>query len=212
MRNANPLETSTLTNPNRPRLILASTSPRRISLMRERGYTFEAIAPPDKEPSPPAESTSPQEHAEAVSLFKARSVATIAHGWILAGDTVVALDSRIFGKPVDRDDARRILHTLQGTTQQVITGVTLLDTATQNQLVRSETTSVVMKPMTAAEIESYLDTEAWVGKAGAYGIQDQDDGFIERIEGSFTNVVGFPMDLVATLLSEWGYQPPTVSE
>ncbi len=203
------METCALTNTNRPRLILASTSPRRISLMCQHGYTFEVLAPPDEEPSSPAESTSPQEHAEAVSLFKAESVATIAHGWILAGDTVVALGDRIFGKPADRDDARRILQTLQGTTQQVITGVTLLDTATQNQLVRSESTSVVMKPMTAAEIESYLDTNAWVGKAGAYGIQDQGDGFIERIEGSFTNVVGFPMELVASLLGEWGYQPPT---
>ncbi len=207
------METCALTNTDRPRLILASTSPRRISLMHQHGYTFEVLAPPDEEPGSPAESTSPQEHAEAVSLFKARSVANIANGiangWILAGDTVVALGDRIFGKPADRDDARRILQTLQGTTQQVITGVTLLDTATQNQLVRSESTSVVMKPMSAAEIESYLDTNAWVGKAGAYGIQDEGDGFIERIEGSFTNVVGFPMDLVANLLSEWGYQPPT---
>jgi septum formation protein len=69
-----------------------------------------------------------------------------------------------------------------------------------------------MKPMSNAVIESYLDTNAWVGKAGAYGIQDEGDGFIERIEGSFTNVVGLPMDLVASLLSEWGYRPPTVSE
>jgi septum formation protein len=201
-----------LTNANHPRLILASTSPRRISLMRQHGYTFEVLAPPDNEPSLPAESTSPQEYAEAVSLFKARSVATIAKGWILAGDTVVALGARIFGKPADRGDARRILQTLQATTQLVITGVTLLDTTTSNHLVRSESTSVVMKPMSNAVIESYLDTNAWVGKAGAYGIQDEGDGFIERIEGSFTNVVGLPMDLVASLLSEWGYRPPTVSE
>ena len=190
------------------RLILASASPRRISLMCEHGYAVEVIKPPLEEPAALHPNLTPAEQAEALSYFKAESAATVVtDGVILAGDTIVSLDDRIFGKPANRNDARAILSALAGTTHHVITGVTLLNASNSERLIRHDTTAVIMRPISADELEAYLDTGAWSGKAGAYGIQDRGDAFIERIDGSFTNVVGFPMELVGHMLSKWGIHP-----
>ncbi len=187
------------------RLILASLSPRRAELMREHGYDFDIIAPPFDEPDDFGENLSPTALAQAISHFKAKSVAdTFEEGLVLAGDTIAALDDRIFGKPADRQEARDILSTLTGTTHDVITGVTLLDAATGACTIRHASTAVTMKPMSDPQLEAYLDTDAWIGKAGAYGIQDHGDAFVDHIDGSFTNVVGLPMVLVAQMLAEWG--------
>ncbi|UCC32328.1 MAG: Maf family protein, partial [Phycisphaerales bacterium] len=105
------------------RLILASHSPRRAALMRDYGYEFEVIKPHIPEPASLGEGLTPEQRAQALSYFKARSAAPIVEeGVILAGDTVVSLSGRVFGKPVDRDDARTVLSTLSGTTHDVITG------------------------------------------------------------------------------------------
>jgi septum formation protein len=193
------------------RLILASVSPRRAALMREYGYTFEVVEPPMHEPDHLTGETTPAQQAEALSYFKARSVATlIEEGTILAGDTVVALEDRMFGKPLDRDDARTILSNLSGTTHRVITAVTLLDATTGRRLIRHDATAVTIKPMSDPQLEAYLDTGAWAGKAGAYGIQDRGDAFIESIDGSFTNVVGLPMELLSRMLTDWGIQSAKV--
>lgn len=196
-------------NPREQRLVLASASPRRERLLREYGYEVEVIAPPLNEPAESMHTLPPARQAEALSYFKARSVSPVAgDAWILAGDTIVSLDDQVFGKPVDRNDARRILTALAGTTHHVITGVTLLDAATNRRSIRSDTTAVSMRSMTEEEIENYLDTGAWAGKAGAFGIQDHGDAFVTRIDGSFTNVVGFPMELVGKMLQEWGFELP----
>lgn len=180
--------------------------------MHEYGYAVEVIKPPLHEPSDSAHTLPPAQQAEALSYFKARSVAALVEAdWILAGDTIVSLHGRIFGKPVDRDDARRILSALAGTTHDVITGVTLFDASTGERLIQHEATGVTMHVLTEAEIEDYLDTGAWRGKAGAYGIQDRGDAFVERINGSFTNVVGFPMELVGRMLATWRLEPPRAS-
>jgi septum formation protein len=199
-----------MTSPDRDnvRLVLASASPRRASLLREKGYVFDVITPPLEEPDHLAEKATPTERAEALSYFKARSVATLVrHGTVLSGDTIVSLGDDIFGKPVDRDDARRILGSLSGTTHEVITAVTLLDTASGGRVIRHDSTAVTMKAIAEADLEAYLDTGAWEGKAGAYGIQDRGDAFVTSIVGSFTNVVGLPMELVAEMLTAWGIEP-----
>jgi len=110
----------------------------------------------------------------------------------------------IFGKPRDRADAKRILSAIAGTTHEVITGVTLLDAASGARQIEHDVTRVTMRRLGDDEIEAYLDTGAWQGKAGAYGIQDRGDAFVERIDGSFTNVVGFPMELIERMLQTWG--------
>ncbi len=187
-----------------PRLILASASPRRAELLREHGYSFEVIPSPLPEPVAFSAELSTIERAKACSEFKANSVARLAgDGWVLGADTIASLDGRVFGKPADRRDAKQILQSLAGTTHQVITGVTLLDAASGNRLIRHDSTDVTMRRLTEREIEDYLDTDAWQGKAGAYGIQDKGDAFVERISGSFTNVVGLPMELLDKMLSEF---------
>ena len=166
---------------------------------------FEVRVPPYEEPAAPCPAVSPAQQAEALSYFKARSVAaTLEQGLVLGADTVVAYRGRVFGKPADAADARRILQTLAGTTHEVITGIALVDAATGRRRIGHDVTRVTMKAMTPAELQAYLASGRWQGKAGAYGIQDHDDAFIERIAGSFSNVVGLPMELLARMLDEFG--------
>ncbi len=203
---------------SKQRLVLASASPQRRELLSQFGYSADCIPPPIEEPTLPKSSVSPAAVAEALSYFKACAVADVLRrsanrsmggctepGGILviAADTVAAYSGRLFGKPVDRAHAERILQTLAGTTHQVITGVTLLDVGSQRRMIRHEVTHVTMRSKSDAELEAYLDTGAWEGKAGAYGIQDRVDEFVERIEGSFSNVVGLPMEMLAGIIEEW---------
>jgi septum formation protein len=192
-----------------PPLVLASGSPRRAELLREYGYTFSVCVAPVEEPTEWADHMPPLELAEALSLFKARAVAPLQPGkLILAGDTVVALDGKVFGKPADRTEAARMIRALAGTTQVVISGVALIDPRTEAEHVGHHATGVTMRDLSDDELEAYLDTGAWEGKAGAYGIQDEADAFVTRVQGSFTNVVGFPMELVVELLSRAGVPVP----
>lgn len=185
-------------------LILASASPRRAALLHEYGYVFDVIEPPLEEPHSINRLLSPAQQAEALSYFKASCVAgPLERGLVLAGDTVAAIGQDLFGKPADREDARRILRRLAGTTHHVITGVTLLDAATSERRIEHATTAITMKPLSPEEVESYLATGAWMGKAGAYGIQDHGDAFVTKWEGSFSNVVGMPMELVTEMLQSW---------
>lgn len=185
------------------RLVLASASPRRAQLLREYGYAFEVVQPPLEEPARLADGLSPVQLAEALSFFKARSVAeTLGEGWVLGADTIATRHGEVFGKPRDRDDARRILRDISGTSHQVVTGVSLVEAGGDRRLIRHDVTTVVMRALSHRELDDYLDTNEWVGKAGAYGIQDRGDAFVERIEGSFTNVVGLPMELLAVMLAQ----------
>ena len=198
---------STETNPHPP-LILASSSPRRRQLLAEAGYRFQIIDSPISEPEQMSPDVPPTHRAEALSYFKARAVAgQLEAGVIIAADTVVACGGKVFGKPVDADEARGILAALIGRRQEVITGVTLLGAETGRRLISHDTTTVWMRDLPEETVERYLAGSGWVGKAGAYGIQDRADAFVERIEGSFTNVVGMPMELVASMLGQWGYHP-----
>lgn len=182
-------------------LILASQSPRRSQLLREAGIPFEVVEPRYVEPEPETWEFSALELAEAASYFKARSV---AQGYpdriVLGADTVVALGDQLFGKAQTAADARRILSTLSGTTHEVITGVTLYTSKRHRRLIRHAVTRIHMRRMTDAELDDYVASNEWQGKAGAYGIQDTGDRFIERIEGSFSNVVGLPVELVQEML------------
>jgi septum formation protein len=130
---------------------------------------------------------------------------------ILAADTIVALDSQVIGKAADPDDARRILGMLSGSTHRVITGIALL--CRDSGLFLSETVSstVEMNSLTPSQIEAYIATNHWRGKAGAYGIQDTDT-FVRRITGCLTNIVGLPMTTTARLLREAGIGAPNIKD
>ena len=182
-------------------LVLASASPRRRELLSAAGVAFEAVAPPIPEPSDADWPLGPAARAEALAFFKARSVRDLRpDAWVLGADTLVARAGVVLGKPVDAADARRMLRSLAGTRHAVITGVALLGPGGERSLL-SEATRVTMREMTAAELDQYVASGEWKDKAGAYAIQETGDRFIESIEGSFTNVVGLPMELIGRLLA-----------
>jgi septum formation protein len=198
-----------------PWLILASASPRRQELLREAGYRFE-IHPADIDESIRPAGLSPAQVALYLAEKKARAVAgSFSDRVVLAADTIVVLEGRIFGKPADRGDARQMLSRLSGTVHSVVTGVAVVRLSRKyfcSQLVES---SVEMRPLSAGEIEAYLDTNNWQGKAGSYGIQDQDP-FVTRITGSLSNIVGLPMEEARSMLTAAGVRSsgtaaPTVS-
>jgi len=183
------------------RLVLASSSPRRRQILTEAGYAFDVVVPPIPEPQCAPADMAPAAVAEAAAYFKARSVADHEDdAAVLAADTVVAVGGHILGKPADRADAERMLRTLSGTRHVVITGVALLEPDGRRQIA-SEVTHVTMRAISDEEVAAYLDSGEWVGKAGAYAIQETADRFVRNVEGSFTNVVGLPMELVERLLS-----------
>ena len=186
------------------RIVLASASPRRAELMRDAGYLFQIAHPPEDDPGALGFELPPAQLAEFLSRVKAKSVAPMFTDELIIGaDTIAAIEGRVFGKPADRADAKRILQSIAGTTHQVITGVTVVDAASRRTLTRHDVTSVTMRPLPEVELESYLDTGAWRGKAGAYGIQDHGDKFVSNVEGSFTNVVGLPIELLDRMLVEF---------
>jgi septum formation protein len=198
-----------MTRPTGPKLseplILASSSPRRADLLRSYGYAFAVCVPPAEEPDQFDECLTPAQLAERLSHLKASAVKPLVRrGVILAADTVVTYQGRIFGKPIDQADARRILQTLSGTTHQVITGVTLMAAAGERRDTRHDVSTVSMMRLSPDELEDYLRSDAWVGKAGAYGVQDRADAYVTRVDGSFTNVVGLPLELLADMLHDWG--------
>ncbi|MCB9852723.1 MAG: septum formation protein Maf [Phycisphaerales bacterium] len=194
--------TSTIVQP-RP-LILASASPRRRELMIERGYEFDVVEPPFDEPDAASPHVPPANHVESLAFFKARSVSKQCPDHIiLAADTIAYLNGEIIGKPIDRSDARKILEDMSGTTHEVLTGVALYEPRTGRRRITHDITLLRVRELGGKQIEAYLNTGEWIGKAGAYGIQDEGDKFVERVDGSFTNVVGLPMELIERLFIEW---------
>jgi septum formation protein len=125
---------------------------------------------------------------------------------VLAADTVVALGNESLGKPADAADARRLLSLLGGTAHEVITGVAVVRAAIDLTLHARVTSAVQMRALTAAEMDAYIATGDWQGKAGGYGIQDQDP-FVTRMSGCLTNIVGLPMTHTRQLLAQAGIHP-----
>ncbi len=189
------------------RLILASSSPRRHALLRDAGVGFDVVPPPIDEPNLPSATTAPAAVAESLAYFKARSVAEVhPFSCVLGADTVCASNSgRILGKPADAADARAMLRSLSGTRHSVITGVALLSPDARS--IRSAVTHVTMRRMSEAELEAYVASGEWAGKAGAYAIQETADRYVERLEGAFDNVVGLPVGLVRRMLEELDAPP-----
>ena len=183
-------------------LILASGSPRRKTLLEEMGERFIVIPPTVEEPTGRPNDESPTAYAESLAYFKARSVADQFPGrWVLGADTIVALDGEIMGKPADESDARRMLRALSHHRHAVITGMALI-APTQQRFINSDTTYITMVPMGQREIDAYIATGEWDGKAGAYAIQETADQYVSAVEGSFSNVVGLPVERLGALLKQ----------
>lgn len=189
-----------------PTLILASASPRRQQLLRELGYTFE-VHPPDIDedafPDMP-----PTDLARHLALAKAEAVASrFPDAVVLGADTVVAFGDQVLGKPKDAEDARRMLALLSGTTQIVITGIAAMHATAPFSRSTRILSSVRMRVLTPRQIDDYIQTGHWRGKAGAYGIQDPDP-FVIRIAGSHSNIVGLPLAATRQMLTAAGLPAP----
>jgi septum formation protein len=181
-------------------LVLASASPRRQELLRNAGIPFEVQSTQIAEDPLPGESA--KECAERLAREKALAVARHRpQDVVLGADTVVVIDGQILGKPVDRDDAARMLRMLSGREHQVITGVCLVVSGQWS--VASEATVVTMSEISGQEIADYIATGEPMDKAGAYAIQGIASRWIPRIEGDYSNVVGLPVALVWRMLRQF---------
>ncbi len=193
-------------------LVLASASPRRRDLLREAGYRFRtAVADwDDAEAEAAAEVETAENLVERLAVHKARA-AIEAHDLraelVLGADTAVELEGDLLGKPADEADARRILGRLSGTKHRVLTGLALVDAGSETEWVGHAATVVRMRTMAEAEIDAYVTSGEAMGKAGAYAIQETGDRYVDGIEGSFTNVVGLPMELLERMLRTAGHDP-----
>ncbi len=190
-----------------PRLVLASSSPRRRELLAELGLPFE-IRPSDADETPRAGET-----PEALVLRLARiKAATVARPGelVLGADTVVAIDGEILGKPIDDADATRMLRALSGQTHEVWTGVALHRTTASEPVALADArrTLVTFRRLSESEIAAYVASGEPRDRAGAYAIQGGAAGFVERIEGDWDNVVGLPLAAVRDLLRTLGFTLP----
>jgi len=186
-------------------IILASTSPRRKQLLTEAGYKFKVLAPNIDESAFPAERIKPSEYAKRLALAKARSVATRFPDCLVIGaDTIADLNGRTIGKPADAKEAEQITRKLFSMPHKVITAVAIVRIADGIEIAESDTTVVYPKQMSAEQITEHIKSGSWQNKAGAYAIQENGDEFIEKIEGSLTNVMGLPMELLEQLLERIG--------
>jgi len=184
------------------RLVLASASPRRRDILKEAGFSFEVADPGDVEEAV-VECPTPEILAMEKAKVKAQAVAQrLAPPFpaiVVGVDTLCVLGEKVIGKPLDRADARDILSRLSGTRHRVISGMCLLPvgqtflSAPDVRLI-SATTWVTLRKMSRAEIDNYVDSGESDGKAGAYAIQEKGDRFVTSVDGSFLNVVGFPLE------------------
>jgi septum formation protein len=174
-------------------LILASESPRRRKLLRQIGMKFRVIPSRTAEMISPTQT--PGDNAKRIALEKATEVARrIRNGIVLGADTIVVLDHRVLGKPKSKDEAKRMLRSLSGREHSVFTGFALLDAQTGQHCTGVEETRVRFRVLEEQEIVSYVDSGSPMDKAGSYGIQDDYGAvFVEKINGCFYNVVGFPL-------------------
>ena len=180
--------------------ILASRSPRRRELMLAAGYDFDLIPTDDAAEDKCRSGESPVDYVRRLARQKAENVAAkVAGGIVIGCDTVVVCQGEILGKPADRDDAGRMLHLLRGTKHHVVTGICLWQRPHDTVDVRHETTKLFMNDISEKEIEMYLDSNLWVGKAGGFGYQDRND-WLHVVSGSESNVVGLPLELLAGMI------------
>ena len=187
------------------KLILASASPRRSTMLREMKIAFDIVPSSFIEP-PHINGQSPRNYVKTNARGKALQVAAnLSEGIVIGADTVVVHCGRVLGKPASMDEALRFLHMLNGGTHEVLSGVCINDAHSGRILVEAEKTKVTFRNLSAHAIESYLQRINPLDKAGAYAIQAYGSLIVERITGCYYNVVGFPLARIEKMLMQWGY-------
>ncbi len=188
------------------RLILGSASPRRLELLAQIGVTPDAVIPAEIDESPLSDEL-PRAHVARLAAEKAKAIAAkteAANALVLTADTVVSVGRRILGKPADAAEARRSLSLLSGRRHRVTTGVALI--SEERLWTRQIETVVRFKRLSDADVDSYLASDEWRGKAGGYAIQGRAAALIPSINGSYSNVVGLPLAEVAGMLTAAGFK------
>jgi septum formation protein len=185
-----------------PPFILASTSPRRAELLRQLNVSFQVV--PGDAAEMAHEHLSPWELCQLNAHRKARTVAKkIPDALVLGADTLVFLGDEIMGKPADIADARRMLTRLQGRTHQVVTGISLIHLRAHRERIFAVSTDVTFRSLTAGQIDDYLARVNPLDKAGAYAIQEHGDLIVSEISGSYSNVVGLPVERLREEIQSW---------
>lgn len=191
---------------DKPQLILASASPRRHDLLRQMGLEPSKIIPADIDESP-LKNEQAEHHVRRLAHEKALAVAELNEArscFILAADTIVVMGRRIMGKPQSREEAKRFLTQLSGRRHRVISGVAVIHPSGKHN-VKAVTSVVRFKTLNKEEISTYLDSQDWQGKAGAYGIQGLAGCFVQHVKGSYTNIVGLPLFETKNMLEGLGF-------
>ena len=184
-------------------ITLASSSPRRKALLEEIGLSFDIC--PSNIDEDIKQGESPAEHCLRLAEEKAKEAAkNVETGWILGADTIVFIDNQILGKPSNVNEAQEMLTLLRGRCHKVLTAFCLLNASTDTTIKRIAESRIKIKNLTDKEIEDYLKTGEPLDKAGAYAVQGIGNFMVESIEGSYTNVVGLPMEELRQALEELG--------
>jgi len=190
-------------------LLLASSSPRRIETLR--GYGFPLVVSPADVDESSYDALPVGERVQALAELKVRVGAAAAPEppfWALGADTLVALDGEAYGKPADEAEARAMLRSLSGRTHQVLSGLCALDRRTGRVEKAISETAVTFSALGERELDWYIASGEWRGVAGAYRIQERAAFFVERIDGSYSGVVGLPLHAFYAILSRIGYPIP----
>ncbi|ASS74941.1 septum formation protein Maf [Tumebacillus algifaecis] len=186
-------------------LVLASGSPRRKELLAGLGLSFEVKVSEVDETFELG--LDPTEIVQELAYKKAKAVAnSLSHGLVLGADTIVVSEGVILGKPVDVEDAKRMLSKLSGRAHMVYTGIALVEAGGGMEIRDVSATKVVMKELSPELISGYVATGDPMDKAGSYGIQGAASAFIPEIQGDYFNVVGLPVSLVADHLARFGFE------
>jgi septum formation protein len=185
------------------KLVLASTSPRRLDLLARIGVTPDRVAAPDVDEAP-HKAELPRPYVLRIATAKAHAVARAPDEIVLAGDTTIAVGRRILGKPEDEADLRRMLGLLSGRRHHCLSAVCLIGRDGKART-RISDTIVTFKPLSAAEIDGYVASGEGMGKAGGYAIQGRAEGFVRFLAGSHSGVVGLPVYETRALLASAGY-------
>jgi septum formation protein len=184
------------------KIVLASTSPRRLELLRELGLRVKVVDSRVRESK--FNISDPEKLVKTLALTKAKEVARRVRGGLIIGaDTIVVLKGKILGKPKDEEEAKSMLRELSGKTHEVLTGLAVIDASTGKTKVDFVRSRVKLKRLSEGEISNYVVTDKPFDKAGAYSIQEKAGLFVEKIDGCYFNVVGLPLARLAEILKEF---------
>jgi septum formation protein len=184
------------------KIILASTSPRRLELLRGLGLKVKVVGSRVKESQ--FSIKNPEKLVKTLALTKAQEVARrTKEGLVIGADTIVVLKRKILGKPKDSKEAKSMLGELSGRTHEVLTGLAVIDASSGKTVVDFVRTKVTFRKLSEKEIASYVVADKPFDKAGAYAIQEKAGLFVEKINGCYFNVVGLPLARLAEILKEF---------